>query len=50
MTLVLLPPSTDDELDEKKSADRRERACDGSLAACPLRALKDAGRTSASVM
>lgn len=24
--------------------------CDGSLAACPLRALKDAGRTSASVM
>lgn len=33
-----------------KSADRRERACDGSLAACPLQALKDAGRTAASVM
>lgn len=30
-----------------KSADRRERA---SLAACPLQALKDAGRTAASVM
>lgn len=33
-----------------KSADGRERACDGSLAACPLQALKDAGRTAASVM
>lgn len=31
-----------------KSADGRERAGDRSLAASPLRALKDAGRTSAS--